>query len=506
MIKYLIEEAPKRLALDFSELLKESGGFVAGGVLRNYFEEVYHNTVHSADSALTSTTDNNEYGVISSFGYVSKDVDLFFPDNKTFQTFVDMYYDENDYFDESYSTANSTGFMYITPVGGIKVDCIRKNFGTPEQIISKFDFTTTQAALFIGNDSNGLDKNTVYLMIHPDFKEHIKNRTMFFIEGSGPRQNIMERIDRYWNYGYIPSETNSIAIIDSFLKKYPELSNFTVNDFIESFSNEKNVFSSGVLKSMKKEKNGKRKRMRSKLSKIHSARNSLINLLTMDDRDFNKEPESLSNHTSQERNYVRLAKGVLTSPVNFVNDKDKIYRKTVKDLGLPSNLNFRHYISNDIVAFHQFLIKNKDNIDKEQTYRIIDFVHSQTISNVNNTRLFYCVACDEHSVKQSLSVFNVTDEAEVEKTNDEKIYDHMSSYKLAYTSSDDWLELIQKALDKNPEDVKWVVKTIDFFNNFADDETPIPSLNDFHEALDNDVFDPFVPSSMMMNIISSESN
>jgi len=503
-MKYIIEEAPEVLASNFYKILEESKGFIAGGVIRNYFEQLYHNTSHSVDYELTSTDKaiNDTSMNVKPFSYITKDVDMFFYNQDLFKNFTDQHYDEDNIFGESYATVNSIGFHYNNDNINVMIDCVRKNFGTPDEIISMFDFTVTQAALFLGNEENGLDKNTVYLMYHPDFKNHIKNKILLFTSKSSRRQNIMERVERYWDYGYAPDENNSLMIIEAFLSKYPELSGFTVDEFVKVFSDEKNVFSKDVLKNIKREKTGRRKIMRAFLSYSNPARNSLINLLTMNSKTIMKSSESFSNHTSQERNYVRLVKTTMKMPEGFVNKKEKVYRKTVKDLGLPSSLNFRKHISNDIVEFHEFLIEHQSNIDKKKLHQLIDFVHSQVVVTLGKDRRFFCVTCSDHFEKPVRSLSDAQNEEPVSIYD--KVCEHMSSYRLEYNSSDDWLEIIQKTFEKNPKNIEWIERTIDFFNEFSQDSTLIPTLSDFHEALDSDVFDPMIPPSMMMNLINSE--
>lgn len=542
MVQFIIEEAPSGLAEDFRQIFEQTKGFVAGGAIRNYFESLYGVSYNAEDSLVNkrkTITEENLRG----FSYLTKDVDMFFENEEDFKNFVDKHYDEDDIFNDSYSTANSTGFNFSTTSlnypyhikGTIFLDCVKRRFGTPQNIIDDFDYVSTQAALFKSDGTDGLESDKIYLLLHPEFKNSIKNKKLILSEGKYSKRNILERAHRYIEYGYEPDETNSYNIIAETLKTYPEFKDVTVEKYVESFKNGSNISLVNKIKSKQKQPKKhdiqlpKRNTWEDLLKSIMSPKdsfdvfsakdsvfpieeiselsnlekmvdsnslykNALLELLLENHDIASRSTDSLVSHTSLERHYIRSIKNKINAPEKFEENKKKIYRDTVDELDLPSTISLRSNIDYSIVSFHELLIKHQKTIGRENIVQLLDFVHSQSVADFEEKRVFFCSACDNHRNVKTVKTLNLF----------EKSLEHMDAYAIHYRSSNNWMEIIHKALEQCGDDSESIKTTIEWFIDFNNDESDIPSLADFHEALDDGIFDASIPPSIMINMIITE--
>lgn len=538
MVEFIVEEAPSGLAEDFEQIFEQTKGFVAGGAIRNYFESLY-GLSYSTEEQLTFNKEQKTEATLKDFTYITKDVDMFFENEEDFQEFVNEHYDEDNIFGDGYSTANSTGFEFNTPTanhgfgGKIFLDCVKRRFGNPTQILKDFDYVNTQAALFKSDGKDGLIKNKIYLLIHPDFKNSIKNRKLVLSSGEYSKRNILERAHRYIEYGYEPDEDNAYKIIQETLKTYPEFKDLTIEKYVEIFKDGVNVKRVNKIKNARKNSQRKdftpkknsweellnsvlpKKKTKEKSSIADSLdgaeefpelnnlekmvdskslyKNALIELLLENHDVASRSSDSLASHVSLERHYIRSIKNRLNAPEGFENNKKKIYRDTVDKLDLPSTISLRSNIDYSIVSFHELLIKYQTAIGREKIVQIVDFVHSQSVAEIEGKKLFFCTACDNHRV----------DKESDNRTSLEKTLEHMDNYMIHYRSSNNWMEIIHKAIEQCGDDPEAIKTTIEWFIDFDNGESNVPSLSDFHEALDDKVFDSNIPPSIMINIMST---
>ena len=165
-------------------------GYIAGGVFKNLF--------------------NNE---------PVKDVDIFF-ESRVDWIEAERYFKNNDDFEESYSNNKVTAFK--DKKSGIIIELICFMYGTPQEMISKFDFTIVKFAYY--KDYEGWDEDDDFQDIqwkvayHKSFFEHLHlKRTVIdqSFDLIDKPINTLNRSYRYAKYGYQPCRETKVKIIES---------------------------------------------------------------------------------------------------------------------------------------------------------------------------------------------------------------------------------------------------------------------------------------------------
>lgn len=246
-------------------LLEGHKGFIAGGVFKNFLQSysqkrkkffdkkrkpifsaridtdgehgvlskdsllhdiVYSDLLNGPVSSLTVDSDGSVATEDNSFINI-KDVDIFF---ETEEDFLDAlsFYEGKDNCTKIYDTSNSVGFEFKDK-GSCNVaivDLVRRNFGSPQKIIGKFDFTVTQCAMR-KKESNGND--VMYELIYTqDFLSDYLTRTLRLTPGYDDN-NMFERLTRYINYGYKPIGNVTTTVLNSFCRDHEVLHHVDLN-------------------------------------------------------------------------------------------------------------------------------------------------------------------------------------------------------------------------------------------------------------------------------------
>ena len=127
-----------------------------------------------------------------------KDIDVYFTD----EVFDKMYskFEKSSKHKQQYQTDKSSGYESIIP-GEVPwvADLIKYRRGSPHKVISSFDFTITQFALFKGIES-------LMVIYHPDFLDDLVNKQLkldFGVNMASRNANqIFDRTMRYISYGF----------------------------------------------------------------------------------------------------------------------------------------------------------------------------------------------------------------------------------------------------------------------------------------------------------------
>lgn len=166
--------------------LKGHNGFIAGGCFKNLFQHEH-----------------------------LKDIDMFF-ENETEWTKAKMYFDESIDYSFYYENKKVIAYKHINT--GVMVELIHSVFGTPESVISNFDFSITKFAYFLSRekDEDGNDVETYKAIHHKDFFEHLFFKRLVIDAPLSWPVGTFERAMRYKGYGYSlcrESKTNLIKAI-----------------------------------------------------------------------------------------------------------------------------------------------------------------------------------------------------------------------------------------------------------------------------------------------------
>lgn len=178
-------------------------GYIAGGCFKNIF--------------------NNEK---------IKDVDIFFENAGDFDEAVRYYEDNIDDYVFSYENKNTVAYKNIKT--NIRVELVRSQFGSPEELLAKFDFSITKFAYCKREVVKGelpLSTEKVieyYTIMHEFFFDDLLNKKLVLESEIFFPVSTFERILRYTKYGYGLCRESKKNILTA-------LSNITEND-IENLS------------------------------------------------------------------------------------------------------------------------------------------------------------------------------------------------------------------------------------------------------------------------------
>lgn len=189
-------------------------GFIAGGCFKNLFN-----------------------------GERIKDVDVFFRDRTEFFEGVDSLNRCED-FEPLYTSQNVNAYRHKK--SGVTVELVQSIFGTPEEIISQFDFTVTKFAYYKEmvseannpdpfetdeTDESVLEYKAVY---HPQFFEHLHLKRLIIDDQIPFPMSTFNRVLRYRKYGFTPCVETKQKLINS-LRKLPESEVIVPKNFYEGF-------------------------------------------------------------------------------------------------------------------------------------------------------------------------------------------------------------------------------------------------------------------------------
>lgn len=157
-----------------------------------------------------------------------KDIDIFFECEED-RIEAETYYDQNE--DYNFYYTNDKVKSYKHKQYGTVVELVRSVYGTPEEVLNKFDFTVTKFAYFkktevTENDEEEAEGITYKVLVHENFFEHLTlKRTVIDNEIPFP-VSTFERIIRYTNYGFYPCKETKKKIIESIhgLQEIPDIS------------------------------------------------------------------------------------------------------------------------------------------------------------------------------------------------------------------------------------------------------------------------------------------
>lgn len=164
-------------------------GFIAGGCFKNIF--------------------NNEK---------IKDVDIFFESESDFIS-ADLYFEADEDYVFSYENKNTKA--YKNTKTNIRVELVRNTYGTPEDILKKFDFSITKFA-YCKRDT-GEESIEYYCYYHVDFFEHLVLKKLVLEENILFPVSTFERSYRYRGYGYGLCKESKANLVNT-------LKNSDVND------------------------------------------------------------------------------------------------------------------------------------------------------------------------------------------------------------------------------------------------------------------------------------
>lgn len=146
--------------------IKGTKGFIAGGCFKDIFS-----------------------------GKKARDIDIFFERQEDYDT-ATLHYSTKKYMKQRYSNDNCTG--YFDTKNKIGVELVKSIFGSPETVISQFDFTIVKAAYY----NPPSDEQDIQFIYHSDFFEHLTLKRLVIDEDMAKAVATLNRSWKYAKYGF----------------------------------------------------------------------------------------------------------------------------------------------------------------------------------------------------------------------------------------------------------------------------------------------------------------
>jgi len=147
--------------------IKGTKGFIAGGCFKDLFS--------SKDA---------------------RDIDVFFESEDDYKNACLHYKRNKKHLKKIYENDNCTGYHDIK--NDVGVELIKSIFGSPEAVISQFDFTIVKAAYY-NSRLEGHDPQFIY---HTDFFEHLTLKRLVIDDNMPKAVATLNRSWKYAKYGY----------------------------------------------------------------------------------------------------------------------------------------------------------------------------------------------------------------------------------------------------------------------------------------------------------------
>jgi len=488
------EEDLQKFVSAFAEsILDGHKGFIAGGVFKDY---------------LTSRA--------------IKDIDVFFESEEDFNDAVKLF-SERPGFEKKYDTENSIGFYdYFY---NVTIDLVRKNFGSPEAILSDFDYTVTQFALvkgiidkdFVGEnftvDYVEDSKKSYSCVYYKDYYDHLNNRLLvpnlskenadgfYFITSS------LERLSRYIGYGFKPADSNySRNFLLKFCESFSELSRIDLDKAVSRF-NEKAYeeivwFRSRVDAYENKEDNNMFDSFIEMVEHMYVDSSIYLSSKEMFAFDF-FERGSYSSHFDWTRHAVwalmyfdaDLNKEKVISELKEIYNKfNKYFKKHDLDYFHDENYSFL------AVRFLKEIYRKKDCVSAEDLYNVFNLVFLYNFVSIKKQKIN-----DDKTI--SFSYVNYSNRKDM-SFKDDFILNYQSKENMKNvvfgsmaSNIDNSLDIFIKILSKDNSD-EWFKSCVEFFNMMyiLSIET-FPSFQEWHNALDSDLFDAEINPVLMLPLM-----
>lgn len=165
-------------------------GFVAGGCFKNIF---------------------NKQAV--------KDIDMFFESkggfNDAVKYFKDLIKENPEEWRKSYENKNV--WAIYSEKDKLRIELVRSVFGSPEKIISDFDFSVTKFAYYRNEDNIDVEDYMAQfeVMYHEDYFEHLQMKRLVIDDEIPFPVSTFNRSYKYQSYGYGLCKESKIKLITS---------------------------------------------------------------------------------------------------------------------------------------------------------------------------------------------------------------------------------------------------------------------------------------------------
>lgn len=152
------------------------------------------------------------------------DVDMFFQGMTEYTDAIRYFSENQDEYERGYQNRNVESFIHKK--SGIRIECVKKVFGTPEEILSGFDFTITKFAFYVETeppeDEDASWHYTDCVMYHPDFFEHLHMRRLVVDDQMRYPVSTFHRTYKYAASGFLPCRETKLKLIRA-MRELPDV-------------------------------------------------------------------------------------------------------------------------------------------------------------------------------------------------------------------------------------------------------------------------------------------
>lgn len=182
MIKELLEDNFQKQLGWLEKYLIGHKGYIAGGCFKNIFKREK-----------------------------IKDIDMFFENKEEFEIgkkyFKDLIKEKPEEWDKAYASKNV--YAIRDKKNKLTIELVKKTTGTPEDVISCFDFTITKFALYKDKE------NKLRIVYNEKFFEHLLTKKLVIDDDILYPLSTFLRSYKYRDYGYkLCSESNSKLVLE----------------------------------------------------------------------------------------------------------------------------------------------------------------------------------------------------------------------------------------------------------------------------------------------------
>lgn len=135
-------------------------------------------------------------------GKTAKDIDIFFRSEIDYEAACTHFGAGNQ---KTYENENATGFALCD---GTHIDLCKSAYGTPEEVLSRFDFTVSKFAYF-----KGANTQTYGAICHDLFFTHLESKALYIDDRVDFPISTLSRMFRYTQYGYRPTAQALMRVV-----------------------------------------------------------------------------------------------------------------------------------------------------------------------------------------------------------------------------------------------------------------------------------------------------
>lgn len=156
-----------------------------------------------------------------------KDIDIFFRSEKDFIEAI-MYYSLQDKYEHVYENENAVS--YINKETDIRIELIKRIYGSPEYVLSQFDFSIAKFAVVQNDDPLfGEILPSYYNLYAPTFFEDLTQRKINIDHGIVNPLQTFDRMLRYTCYGFRIDQDSKQKLLEN-ICRMPEINIDDLND------------------------------------------------------------------------------------------------------------------------------------------------------------------------------------------------------------------------------------------------------------------------------------